>query len=189
MMCVMTGEITGLSAVELARRIRAGELASRKVVDAFIERIEEVNPKLNAVVVRRFDEARREADAADAARGRSEAQGPLHGVPITVKESFHLAGTPATAGIETFAHDNATEDGVLVARLKAAGAIVVGKTNVAQCLWYVESDNPLYGKTNNPWNLDRAVGGSSGGEGAILAARGAPLGLGTDIGGSVRFPA
>ncbi len=112
--------------------------------------------------------------------------GPLHGVPITLKEQFALAGTPATIGVAG-ARDDA-EDGPLVTRLRAAGAIVLGKTNVPQLLIYNEADNPVYGRTNNPWNLERSSGGSSGGEAAIIAACGSPLGLGSDIGGSLRAP-
>ncbi len=110
-------------------------------------------------------------------------------MPITIKESLDLTGTPATYGLPSRANLLATQDDPYVARMRAAGAIIVGKTNVAQLLLYIESDNPLYGRSNNPWNLERAVGGSSGGQAAIVAAGGSPLGLGTDIGGSIRVPA
>src|SRR5262249_48652406 len=151
-----------------------------------IGRITEVDGRLNAMVVRRFDAARAEARAIDAARARADALPVLAGVPITIKESFAVAGTEATAGGVALRGARAQADAPTVARLRRAGAIVLGKTNVAQLLWYTESDNPVYGRTNNPWDLARAAGGSSGGEAAILAAGGAPLGLGSDIGGSVR---
>ncbi|HEX6121745.1 MAG TPA: amidase family protein, partial [Ktedonobacterales bacterium] len=189
-MSIETGTaLTGLSARELAARIAAGELSAVEVVEAHIQRIEAVNARLNAVVVTRYDEARAEARAADERRARGEPLGPLHGVPITIKESLDLAGTPATFGIPARKRILATSDDPYVARLRAAGAIVLGKTNVPQLLLYIESDSPAYGRTNNPWNLARAVGGSSGGQAAILAAGGTPLGLGTDLGGSLRFPA
>jgi fatty acid amide hydrolase len=178
-------DLTRLGALELAARIRSGEVSAAAAVEAHIRRIEAVNGRLNAVVVRRYDEAQKEARAADS-RGVS---GPLGGVPITIKESFDVAGTPTTGGLTTRRHHRAAADSPLVARLKNAGAIVVAKTNVAQLLYFVESSNPLYGRVNNPWDETRTPGGSSGGEGAIIAAGGSPLGLGSDIGGSVRIPA
>lgn len=181
--------ITDLSAAEMARQITSGAISAREAVEAHIARIEAVNPKLNAVVVPLFDQARAEAAAADAARARGERVGPLHGVPITIKEAFDVAGTPTTAGLTHLAGHRAEADAPTVARLRAAGAIVLGKTNVPQLLLMNESDNPLYGRANNPWDLTRTPGGSSGGEAAIIAAHGSPLGLGSDIGGSVRLPA
>ncbi len=180
---------TALGAVEIARLIASGDLSSREVVAAHIRRIETVNPAINAVVVPRFDEAMAEAAAADASRARGEPLGPLHGVPITVKESFGLAGTPATGGVARLRSEQAKVDSPLVARLRRAGAIVLGKTNVAQLLLFLESDNPVYGRANNPWNVERTPGGSTGGEAAIIAAMGSPLGLASDIGGSLRCPA
>lgn len=182
-------DVTALSASEQARLIRNGELSSLEVVDAHIDRIEAVNPALNAVVVQRYEAARAEAREADRERARGGPMGALHGVPITIKECLDLAGTPSTFGLPARAHVLTERDDVYVARMRAAGAIVVGKTNVAQLLMYLESDNPVYGRTSNPWDLLRTCGGSSGGEAAIIAARGSPLGLGTDIGGSVRTPA
>ncbi|HEY4440937.1 MAG TPA: amidase family protein, partial [Candidatus Elarobacter sp.] len=176
-----------LTASELAAGIRERRWSAIDVVDAHVARIEAVDGALNAVVVRRFDAAREEARRADAAVGSGEPLGPLHGVPITIKEQFTVAGMPATLGVPGARDDD--HDGPLVARLRAAGAIVLGKTNVPQLLIYNESDNPVYGRTNNPWNLDRSSGGSSGGEAAIIAACGSPLGLGSDIGGSLRCPA
>jgi Asp-tRNA(Asn)/Glu-tRNA(Gln) amidotransferase A subunit family amidase len=177
---------TGLSASELARAIADRRLTARDAVEAHIARIEAVNPGLNAVVVKRYDQARSEADAADRALREDRLRGPLHGVPITLKEQFTAAGMPASIGVAGAAPDD--HDGPLVARLRAAGAIVLGKTNVPQLLLYNESDNPVYGRTNNPADPARSCGGSSGGEAAIIAAHGSPLGLGSDIGGSLRTP-
>jgi fatty acid amide hydrolase len=178
-----------LSARELAASIAKGTIGARAAVEACIERIEEVNTALNAVVVKRYEEARGEADEIDRRRAHGETLPPLAGVPITVKECFDLTGTAATFGLSRRAGARATLDDPYVARLRAAGAIVIAKSNVAQLLIYTESDNPLYGRANNPWNLERSCGGSSGGEAAILAAGASMLGLGTDIGGSVRIPA
>ncbi len=184
-----TVELTALGAAELARRIATGEVSSRDVVDAHIRRIEQVNPRLNAVCLTRFDQARDEASAADERQAAGESLGPLHGVPITVKECFHLTGTPASIGVRRFADQQHTSDALVVARLRAAGAIVLGKTNIPQLMMMHETDNPLFGRTNNPWDLTRGPGGSSGGEAAIVAACGSPLGLGNDLGGSIRIPA
>jgi fatty acid amide hydrolase len=180
--------LTSMSGVELARAIASGAISAIEAVEAHIARIEAVNPKLNAVVVTRYGEARAEARAVDERRARGEPLGPLGGVPVTIKESLDVIGMPSTYGLVSRAKTLAIADDVYVARLRAAGAIVLGKTNVSQILLYIESDNPLYGRTNNPWNLRRTPGGSSGGQAAIIAAGGAPLGLGTDIGGSIRVP-
>jgi fatty acid amide hydrolase len=178
-----------MPAGELAKAVKRGEVPAVEAVEAHIARIEEVNGALNAVIVKRYDQARAEAREIDDRRARGETLGPLAGVPITVKESLDLAGTPSTFGIPSRKAALAERDDLYVARMREAGAIVLGKTNVAQVLMYIESDNPLYGRSKNPWNLDRATGGSSGGQAAILAAGGTPLGIGTDIGGSLRFPA
>jgi fatty acid amide hydrolase len=180
--------LTRRSAVELAAMIARGEVSSAEVVEAHLARIEAVNPVLNAVVVRRYEEARAEARAADERRVQGEPLGPLHGVPVTIKEAFAVAGTPATYGLPVRAAILASEDDVYVARLRSAGAIVVAKTNVAQVLLFNETDNPVYGRTNNPWDVARTPGGSSGGEAAIIAAGGSPLGLASDIAGSIRTP-
>jgi fatty acid amide hydrolase len=185
----VSNELHHQSASQLAQRIAAGEISSAEVIEAHIARIEAVNPKINAVVFKRYEAARAEAREADAKRARGETLSALHGVPVTIKDSIDVAGLPSTFGIPTRAAHCADADEVHVARLRAAGAIVLGKTNVSQCLFYTEADNPLYGRTLNPWNAARTSGGSSGGEGAIIAAGGSPMGLGTDIGGSVRTPA
>jgi len=180
--------IVGSSATEIAQKIAAGELSASEVVEAHIQRIEEINPRLNAVIIPLFDQARVQAKAADEARSRGETLGLLHGVPITIKESFDVAGTVSNMGISALSQ-TAKQDAPLVKRLQQGGAIILGKTNVPQLLALNESDNPVYGRTLNPWNLERSPGGSSGGESAIIAASGSCLGLGSDIGGSVRMPA
>lgn len=176
-------------AAEVARRVATGQISAREVVDEAIARIDAVDEQVNAVAFRRFEEARREADALDAARGRGETLGPLAGAPLSVKECFFLPGTPATIGVDRYVGAVYEEEYGPLARLRAAGAVVVAKTNVPQLMVMHETDNPVYGRTNNPWNLDRTPGGSSGGEAALLAAGGAALGIGNDLGGSIRVPA
>lgn len=166
-----------------ARRVSALELA-----DAAIARIEARDGAINAVVVRDFDRARDAAKAADAALARGERR-PLLGVPMTIKEANWLVGTPTTWGMEMWREARGTVDGVGVARLKAAGAVILGKTNVPPMLADWQSDNPVYGRSNNPWDLSRTPGGSSGGSAAVLAAGMVPLEFGSDIGGSIRVPA
>jgi fatty acid amide hydrolase len=176
-------------AVGLARSIRAGETTAREAVQACIGRIEALDPAVNAVVLRRFAQAREEADRADAQLAGGKEVGPLHGVPITIKDQFNMAGLPTTVGLASRRDAVAGSDGPLVGCLREAGAIVLGKTNVFQLLAGWESDNPVFGRTNNPWDLARTPGGSSGGEAAVLAYGGSMLGLGGDFGGSVRVPA
>lgn len=177
------------SATALVADLASGALSATEVVEAHITRIEQVNPALNAVVWKRFEAARAEAVEADRRRRAGAPLGPLHGLPITIKECFDFEGSPATFGVVSRKADAAATDERYVAALRRAGAIVLGKTNVSQLLLFMESDNPLYGMTRNPWDLERTPGGSSGGEAAIIAAGGSPLGLGNDIGGSVRVPA
>jgi fatty acid amide hydrolase len=181
--------ITGLGALELAERIRVGELSAIEVTDAHIRRIEAVNPQLNAVVIPLFDEARAQASAADDALRRGDNVGPLHGVPVTIKEQYRVAGTQTTLGATKHIGNVYDDEGPLVTKLRSAGAIVLGKTNIIQTLAGWESDNPVYGRSSNPWDLGRSPGGSSGGEAAIIAAGGSALGLAGDFGGSTRLPA
>lgn len=181
--------LTSWTAVEIAAKVRAGEVSAREVVRAHIERIEAVDGRLNAVVLRRFDEALDEADAVDRDRSRGRVLGTLPGVPVTIKECFHVAGLPSTLGVERFRNSVAANNGPLVARLRHAGAIVLGKTNVPQLMVLYESVNPLFGRSLHPLSDERSPGGSSGGEAAIIAAHGSPLGLGSDLGGSIRQPA
>jgi fatty acid amide hydrolase len=181
--------LTACGAAELARLIAAGHATSADAVEQHIARIEQVNPQLNAVAVARFDAARAEARNADELRRSGAPLPPLHGVPVTIKECLDVQGMASTFGLPSRANHRAESDEVHVARLRAAGAIPIAKTNVAQALFFYESDNPLYGRTANPWNAQRTPGGSSGGEAALIATGASPLGLGTDIGGSVRIPA
>lgn len=183
-----SSEITRLGGAELARRIAAGDWSSVEVTRAFIQRIELVNRDLNAVVIPLFDSAIKAAEQADLAMARGDALGPLHGVPVTIKECFHVAGTSSCIGLEALRSEIMPDDGVLVRRLRNAGAVILGKTNIPQMMIWHECDNPVYGRTNNPWDLTRTPGGSTGGEAAIIAAGGSPLGLGNDLGGSIRVP-
>jgi amidase len=180
--------VTELGAIETAAAIASGETGARAECEAAIARIEALDGPINAVVVRDFDRARAAADEADAALARGE-RGPLLGVPMTVKEAFDVAGLPTTWGFEQHRGFIAKADAVAVRRLKAAGAIIVGKTNVPVGLADHQSVNPVYGRTRNPFDLDRSPGGSSGGAAAALAAGMVPLELGSDIGGSIRVPA
>lgn len=178
-----------LGAAELARLIADKQCSSLEVFEAHRRRIEAVHPQINAVVVQRFDEARREAELADQAVAAGKPLGLLHGVPITIKECFHLPGTPSTIGLTSRVGLLDQDQSPLVARLRAAGAIVLGKTNVPQLMCWHECDNPVYGRTNLPLDLDRSPAGSTGGEAAAVAAFCSPLGLGNDLGGSIRIPA
>lgn len=176
-----------LSASEMRRRLDAGDVSAVELVDACIARIEAVDPKVNAIPIRRFEHARREAAAADAARAKGQG-GPLNGVPITVKENLDLTGFDSTMGLTARQNQPAPRDAVVVAELRRAGAIVLGKTNVPQFLLAQESENPIWGVTRNPFNLGRSPGGSSGGEAVAVACGMTPWGVGTDIGGSIRIP-
>lgn len=177
------------SATDMARRIRDGALTSEGVVRGCLERITAVNPAINAVVQRRDDEALADARAADRALAGGGPVGPLHGVPITVKDSFDTAGLVSTGGTRGRAHTVPTADATIVRRLKAAGAIVLGKTNTPELTLAYEANNLIYGMTRNPYDLSRGTGGSSGGAAAIVAAWGSPLDVGSDTAGSIRFPA
>lgn len=172
------------SATGIAARIGAGDITAVEVVDAHIRRIEAVNPALNAVVADRFDAAREEARAVRPGDPR-----PLAGVPITIKEFVAVQGMPHTGGILHRRAVRAAADSPVTARLRAAGAIVLGVTNAPEGGLWAETNNPVYGRTSNPHDLGRTSGGSSGGEGAVIAAGGSPLGIGSDTGGSIRLPA
>jgi amidase len=176
------------TAVDLLQALAARQVSSRELLEAAITRIEAHDPKINVVVVRDFDRARNAADAADAARARGES-GKLLGLPMTVKEQFNVVGLPTTWGYEKYKGWQPEVDAVAVQRLRAAGAIIIGKTNVPVGLNDWQSYNNVYGTTNNPWDLSRTPGGSSGGAAAALAAGFVPLELGSDIGGSLRAPA
>jgi amidase len=177
------------SATRLAGEIRDRRIGCLELLDFFVARAERHNPALNAIVAWQVDKARERARAADAALARGEVWGPLHGVPMTVKESFNVAGLPSTWGNPPWKDNKAAENAVLVDRLLAAGAVIYGKTNVPFMLQDAQSYNEVYGTTNNPWDNARGPGGSSGGEGAALAAGLSALGAGSDIAGSLRSPA
>ncbi|MDH5675032.1 MAG: amidase [Myxococcales bacterium] len=174
-------------ATEIARRIRDGELSALECLEYFLGRVQRFE-SLNAVVVLDAERARRQAREADALRARGQSLGPLHGVPMTIKESFDVAGLATTWGDPNCKDNVAQTDAIATARLKAAGAVIFGKTNVPLQLSDFQSYNAIYGTTNNPWDLERSPGGSSGGESAALAAGLSSLGLGSDIGGSIRNP-
>ena len=176
------------TAGELAKALRKGKVTSLELTNTAIARIEAMDGPINAVVVRDFAAARKAAKAADARLAKGE-RAPLLGVPMTVKESYDLTGYPSTWGLERLATHRAEEDAVVVQRLKAAGAIILGKTNVPPNLADWQSDNPVYGRASNPHDLTRSPGGSSGGGAAALAAGYVPLEMGSDIGGSIRIPA
>lgn len=182
-------EVVFQSATSLAEAIRKKEISSEEVVKAFIGQIEKVNPKLNAVVQLRAESALKEAREADSLLARGQLKGPLHGVPITVKDSINTAGVVTTHATLGCRDQVPRSDGTVVARMKQAGAILLGKTNLPELALAAETDNLVYGRTNNPYLLERNPGGSSGGEAAIIAAGGSALGLGSDAGGSIRLPA
>jgi fatty acid amide hydrolase len=181
-------EPTELGASALAHAIATQRLRASDVVEAYIRRIEQVNPRLNALVFERFADARREASAADQRVRAGGKLPPLLGVPVTLKDTLDLEGAPSTFGIDDHITPK-TRDADVVRRVREAGAIVVAKSNIAQLLLFVECSNPRFGRTNHPMSQERSCGGSSGGEGALVAAHASALGFGTDIGGSVRVPA
>jgi len=183
-------DVLALSGTEQARLIRNGQVSSAELVDAHLKRIEQINPSLNAVVEVLADEARKAARQTDEQRTQKVMLGPLAGVPFSIKDSIEVAGTVCTAGtLGLRSAPASTQDATLVARLRAAGAIPVARTNLPDLLFAFESDNLIHGRTNNPYDLSRTSGGSSGGEAALIAACGSPFGLGSDAAGSVRLPA
>lgn len=185
----MSNELWRLSAAELAAAIRNKTVSSREVLEAHLARVDKVNGHVNAIVRVMADDARQAADNADAALAKGTLFGPLHGVPITVKENIDIAGLPTTQGIPLLAEAIPTTDAPIVEKMKAAGAIPFARTNLPDLGLRVHTDSTLYGRTKNPWEPDRTAGGSSGGEGAALATGMSPMGLGNDIGGSLRNPA
>jgi amidase len=179
-----------LSGTAQARLIRKGDVSASELVDAHLRRIEQVNPRLNAVAEVLGESAREAAREVDRRRANGDELGPLAGVPFSIKDSVEVQGTVCTAG--TLGLQSASpskEDATLVARLRAAGAIPIARTNLPDLLFAFESDNLIRGRTNNPYDLSRTAGGSSGGEAALIAACGSPFGLGSDAAGSVRLPA
>ncbi len=182
-------ELLKSSAASIAARIRSGDVSSVEVVTACLERIEAVNPVLNAVVQVASDRALDEARDCDAETARGESRGPLHGVPFTLKDSHATAGIISTGGTTGRTEYVPDADSPPTARLRGAGAVLLGKTNTPELTFAGVTDNLIYGRTNNPYDLTRTPGGSSGGAAAIVAAGGSPLDLGSDTGGSIRGPA
>ncbi len=183
-------DLRTLSGTQIATLIRERRVSSREAVEAHIAQIERVNPALNVVVATRFDEARREADRADRERESTSVDklAPFHGVPCTVKECFALTGMPNASGLVRRKNVIAEHDATAVQRFRAAGAIPLGVTNTSELCMWMESNNYVYGRSKNPYDQSRIVGGSSGGEAAIIAAAGSPFGIGSDIAGSIRGP-
>lgn len=178
-----------LSASHLAQLLREGELSAVEVMRAHLERIEAVDGRVRAFTHVFRQSALEEAERADAERSRGHLRGPLHGLPVSFKESINFAGQPTTLGLPSRRDARAEEDAVVVQMLREAGAIPIGRTNVSQMLFYFESRNPLYGQTANPFSLKHSAGGSSGGDAAALAAGLAALSVGSDVSGSIRVPA
>jgi amidase len=174
---------------DLATRIRQRQVSAAEVVDAYFRQIARHNAGLNAVVTLDEERAREQAHAADAALGRGEIWGPLHGVPFTIKDALETAGVRTTSGFPPLATYIPTADAPVVARLRQAGGILLGKTNLPMLASGGSTENPIFGRTNNPWDLARTPGGSTGGGAAALAAGMTPLDIGSDAGGSVRIPA
>ena len=185
----MGNELWQESATSLADMIRTGASTSREIIEAHLERIESVNALVNAVVEVRPDEVRREADAADAVVRAGGPLGPLHGVPFTIKTNIDVAGYATTEGAVALKDFMASEDAPTVERMRAAGAVALARTNMPDLGLRMNTESALYGATHNPWRHGVTAGGSSGGEAAAIASGMSPLGLGNDIGGSLRSPA
>ena len=177
------------TASQLSQMIREREISSLEVVNAYLEQIEKYNDKINAVITLDIDRAKQKAIEADAAIARGEDWGLLHGVPVTIKDTLATEGIRTTAGYPPLKNNVPQQDATTVARLKAAGAIIIGKTNLPKLAIDYQSNNPIFGRTNNPWGLDYTSGGSSGGSASAIAAGFSALDLGSDFGGSVRLPA
>jgi Asp-tRNA(Asn)/Glu-tRNA(Gln) amidotransferase A subunit family amidase len=183
------GAIYYKDATELATLIRTKQLSSREVVQAHLDRIAAVNPKVNAIVTLMAEDVLKSSDAADKAVASGAALGPLHGVPFTIKDAIDTAGVLTQRGSKIFAGNIPTKDATAVTRFKDAGAIPLAKTNLPEFSAWQETDNLVTGLSRNPWNLDRTPGGSSGGESAAIAAGLSPIGIGSDVAISVRGPA
>ncbi|SDC25599.1 fatty acid amide hydrolase 2 [Melghirimyces thermohalophilus] len=181
-------DIIHRSAVEMIEGLDRKEFTSVELVSAHIERIQSIHPSLNALVCERFEQALAEAKEADRRR-REQEDLPLLGMPITVKETLDVEGFPTTGGLSKHRHRRATKDAEVIRRIRRAGAIILGKTNVSTLTMAHETDNLLYGRTNHPLDHSRTPGGSSGGEAALIASFASPWGIGTDLGGSIRLPA
>ena len=182
-------DIVFASATTLAAAIRSRELSALEALDAYLQQVSEHNLALNAIITIDADAARERARAADAALARGESWGPLHGVPFTLKDVHSTAGMRTTAGCEALEENIPSVDSTVTARLKGAGGVLIGKTNIPPMLDDWQSCNPIFGRTSNPWDLNRTPGGSSGGAAAAVAAGMSPFDIGTDLSGSLRVPA
>lgn len=186
---IINQQLLELDAVAIANKIKNKEITSEEITKTLIEHIKQINSSLNAVVEDRFDLALEEAKEKDQNIDKIDfRKKPLYGVPISIKESFHVKGMKTTGGIVHRKDLIMTEDAEVVKRLKQAGAIIIAKTNTPSLCFCQETDNKLYGRTNNAWNPKKTAGGSSGGEAALIAVGGSPVGMSSDIGGSIRFP-
>src|SRR5262245_48275147 len=177
------------SAKQLAALVRSKKIGCVELLDLYLERMRRLNPRINAIVATDVEGARKRARAADRALARRQVWGPLHGVPMTIKESYDVVGLPTTWGVPELKDNQPKKNALAVDRLLAAGAVLFGKTNVPLYLADYQSYNSIYGTTNNPWDLSRSPGGSSGGSAAALAAGLTGLEAGSDIGSSIRNPA
>lgn len=182
-------KLYALSIREVGRLLEKREVSPVDVVESVLERINSINPKVNAYITVTTEQSRLAARAAESAIAAGYYLGPLHGVPIALKDNIYTRGIRSTAGSKILADFVPDEDATVAARLRAAGAILVGKTNMHEFAWGGTTDNPHYGTTRNPWNTERFPAGSSGGSGAAVAARLCHGALGTDTGGSIRLPA
>ena len=181
-------DLNNLTATHILELIRTRQLSALEALEACLARIHAENPRINAVVTLEEEGARQRAREADEASSRGELWGPLHGLPMTLKDGHSTAGMRTTSGYEPLRDYVPTSDGTVAARLKAGGAIIFGKTNVSPLLGNIQSDNPIFGRTNNPWHVERTAGGSSGGAAAALATGMTPLEVGSDYAGSIRIP-
>ena len=182
-------ELTFRTATELASLIREHHVSSQEILEAHLDQIATHNPSLNAIVTLDEEKACQRAKEADEALARGEIWGPLHGVPVTIKDVFETEGLRTTSGYKPLASYILKQDATVVRRLRQAGAIIIGKTNMPEMAGDEQTNNSLFGRTNNPWDLTRTPGGSSGGSAAAIASGMSPLDIGSDIGGSVRNPA
>ncbi|MRR14316.1 amidase, partial [archaeon] len=181
-------DLVFLSASDLAGMIRSGRVTSSEVVEAYLEQIEKHNPGLNAIVTLDAQGARKRAHEADEALARGEVWGPLHGIPVTIKDNYAVSGMKTTSSLPSLSGYVPHYDATVVKKLKDAGAVILGKTNLPPMGMDLQTRSPVFGVTNNPWDLGRTTGGSSGGDAAAVAAGLTALGIGNDIGGSIRIP-
>lgn len=186
---ILDGDTVYASVTELAAAIRERRVSAAEMLDAYLTQIERHNPTLNAVVTMDIDAACDAARRADDALAHDKPTGPLHGVPFTLKDAHATAGMRTTTGFPSFANEVPEHDGTVAARLKGAGGVLMGKTNVPSMLADFQTDNPIFGRTNNPWDIERTPGGSSGGAAAAVAAGLTPFEVGTDLSASIRIPA